>query len=97
MAGRLSNSSLEQAMLDIEQAMLERGRADIALNPTRMFIPAGFTFYKHYKVVKHPTKPYVRNYKRQVKGGLSLIDAVFACIYAQPEFNQLYPDLFTKE
>ena len=86
MAGNdLTEQSLEQALIEIRALM---NTDSITLQPTKLIIPGPLRTGPHYKVVKHKTRPYVRNYKRPVKGGKELIAAVFECIYAQPERNE---------
>jgi hypothetical protein len=79
----LTEQSLEEAVLQIRQLAKERGEV-LALKPTKILVRGdwlGITD-KHYKVVKHPTKPYVRNYKREVPGGVSFLQAMLDVHYA---------------
>jgi hypothetical protein len=89
----LTEQSLEEAVLQIRQLAKERGEV-LALQPTKMLVHGDWLGLKgkHYKVVKHPTKPYVRNYKREVPGGVSFMEAVFDAHYATAFAD--YPKLF---
>ena len=97
MSTDLTEQSLEQAMVAI-QALMQDKKEKLSVKPTKLFLlNRELLDPKHYKVVRHPTKPYVRNYKRPVKGGLSLLEAVFSCVYAQPECRMSYPSLYRDE
>jgi hypothetical protein len=46
-----------------------------------------FNSPKVYKVVNHPTKPYVRKYNRTVDGSMTMYEAHWRAAYANKPFE----------